>query len=482
MATGALPVAGQAMARLTVAAIILLALSLSCLRESRAPEETVVPAESDAPLPEAQLPEVPEELTKAGVCARCHVLSVFEWGVSRHVEEGTTCKRCHGQSKAHVANERNEVPPDRLPRGDDIADLCLDCHDDGCPETEREDACQECHHPHALVHPDVTRAPKTDRLEELRELWQSYDERMAAGEKLVEESKWKDALDEFRAADHLVAGDDRARARIGFCERRLNPVLEGFEVVGNDFDAVTGLPRRVRVVGTEMTLLLVSPGKFDMGADHLEGSRPVHTVRVGAFYLGEFEVTQGEWERVMGSNPSAYQEIEGENAGSPDRLPVETVSWDDCQDFVAKLNEAVPGGGFRLPTEAEWEFACRAGGDGASDDALDEFAWFSKNSRTSAESDEPFKDIRFHAPRPVGTRKPNAWGFYDMQGNVREWCAGEYHEYVTGTSPGGEAKRVLRGGGFQESAAFLHPAFRHPERPYRHFRFYGLRVARTVVP
>ena len=123
MATGALPVAGQAMARLTVAAIILLALSLSCLRESRAPEETVVPAESDVPLPEAQLPEVPEELTKAGVCARCHVLSVFEWGVSRHVEEGTTCKRCHGQSKAHVANERNEVPPDRLPRGADIADL-----------------------------------------------------------------------------------------------------------------------------------------------------------------------------------------------------------------------------------------------------------------------------------------------------------------------------------------------------------------------
>src|SRR5262249_8488941 len=97
--------------------------------------------------------ETRAEFKAAGVCARCHVVSVLEWGISKHAAGRTACQKCHGPSKGHVANERNEVKPDRLPRGPRIAKTCMGCHDAGCPKTREAVSCQKCHHVHALIDP-----------------------------------------------------------------------------------------------------------------------------------------------------------------------------------------------------------------------------------------------------------------------------------------------------------------------------------------
>ena len=207
-----------------------------------------------------------------------------------------------------------------------------------------------------------------------------------------------------------------------------------------------------------MTMLLVTPGKFDMGADHLKDSRPVHAVKVKPYYLGEFEVTQAQWRELMGADPSTHKD------DAESGLPVETVSWEDCQAAVQKLNERVTGGGFRLPTEAEWEYACRAGSEPlASAEALGEFAWFEQNTELPAEDGRPFKDFQFFSSRPVGTKKSNPWGFHDMQGNVSEWCSSVWRPYPFDPSGDGEDEndtpmRLLRGGNFGDVADLLHPS------------------------
>ena len=206
-------------------------------------------------------------------------------------------------------------------------------------------------------------------------------------------------------------------------------------------------------------MVLIPSGEFDLGDDRFADSRPVHTVEVDAFYLGVYEVTQAEWQQVMGTNPSAQQGAAGDDSALlPVRLPVERVSWEDCQVFIEKLNEQVPGGGFRLPTEAEWEFACRSGGEVSL-------------ARPSA--------------FPVGIRTPNAWGLFDMQGNVSEWCADLLRPYLADRSEAPESGdsrnlRVLRGGSYNDGATGLHPAMRHGERPHRRLRWNGLRLARSV--
>src|SRR5690242_2494217 len=112
---------------------------------------------------EGQSPARPE-FKAAGVCARCHVVSVLEWGISRHVAAGTSCQKCHGPSKGHVANERNEVKPDRLPRGAQIARMCMGCHEAGCPRTQQTVSCQNCHHVHALINPAKRPQAQDERL------------------------------------------------------------------------------------------------------------------------------------------------------------------------------------------------------------------------------------------------------------------------------------------------------------------------------
>src|SRR5439155_5258770 len=139
---------------------------------------------------------VQPEFKAAGVCARCHVVSVLEWGISKHVAAKTTCQKCHGPSKEHVANERNEVKPDRLPRGAQIAKTCTNCHDAGCPKTQPTVSCQKCHHVHALI--DSAKRPQAqdERLAKLHEGWDRFGKHMVEGERQVQRGKWQAAQKE----------------------------------------------------------------------------------------------------------------------------------------------------------------------------------------------------------------------------------------------------------------------------------------------
>jgi formylglycine-generating enzyme required for sulfatase activity len=152
--------------------------------------------------------------------------------------------------------------------------------------------------------------------------------------------------------------------------------------------------------GVMLALILVQPGSFLMGSERGDDDEaPVHEVTISQpFYLGKYEVTQAQWKKVMGSSPSRFK---GANR------PVEQVSWYDCQEFIEKLNSK-GNGVFRLPTEAEWEYACRAGTTDDYAGNLDEMGWYDKNNVGKTQ--------------PVGKKKANPWGLYDMHGNVSEWC------------------------------------------------------------
>ena len=406
------------------------------------------------------------QLKQAGVCARCHVISVVEWGISRHQQAGTGCVECHGASRGHVIDERNNVKPDRLPHLAAIAGLCATCHTAGCPKSKRSDACQSCHHVHALLDPNKPPSSQDERLEQLTRASQAAARHAAEGQRLAKLESWPQARTEFQAALREEPGNRVAAQLLKVCERRLAPTLAGFEIAGKEWDAGTGLARQVRIAGLGTAMALIPGGDADIGSERFAGSTPVHTVYVEAFYLGTYEVTRAEWKALMGSDPSAQK-----SATDTDHLPVEHVSWEDAQAFVDKLNRRVAGGGFRLPTEAEWEYAARAG-EPADAAKLERVAWFNAPAQASG-------------PRPVGTLQPNKLGLFDMQGNVWEWCSSLYMPYPYDSSDGRESPsaaglRVLRGGGFGDTADLLDPAMRHAERPQRRLRSNGLRIARTV--
>jgi formylglycine-generating enzyme required for sulfatase activity len=412
--------------------------------------------------------QIDQQLKEAGVCARCHVVSVVEWGMSAHRKAGTDCVACHGSTRGHVADERNNVKPDRLPRGAAIAALCATCHKAGCPQTRKTADCQTCHHVHALFDPNKPPSIKDERVEQLTLQWQASARHVAEGERLVKAEQWEKAQREFQAALREQPHNQVVAECLKVCERRLQPGMPGFEIVSKDWDTRTGLPLEVRIASLGIALVLVPGGAMDIGSDRLAGARPVHTVRVDPFYLGKFEVTQGEWKALMGSNPSAHQDKDFAN---PDRMPVEQVSWEDAQSFVRKLNERVAGGGFRLPTEAEWEFAARDG-ESFSAEGLERVAWFNAPAQA-------------FAPLPVGSKQPNKLGLFDMQGNVWEWCSSIYLPYPYDASDGRESPtapglRVLRGGGFADTADFLDPGFRHGGRPQQRLPWNGMRIARSV--
>jgi formylglycine-generating enzyme required for sulfatase activity len=344
--------------------------------------------------------------------------------------------------------------------------------------------CQVCHHVHALVHPSDP--PKADeRLQAELTRWASHQQAMADGQRHVEQQDWQAASESFRAALTLYPNDRRARRRLEMCQRRMNPALPGFRAVGHCTDAETGLPCEVLVDGLEsaIPMRLVPPGEFEMGSADVAGSRPVHSVRIEAFYLGTCELTQAEWSSVLADNPSGHA---ASHFADADRMPVERISWHDCQEFVRKCNQRVPGGGFRLPTEAEWEYACRAGENGGFDpDAMVSRAWSRETAPRLARPDAPFLELDALAPSPVGKLRANAWGFYDMQGNVWEWTSSLHRPYVYDPADGRElladdGMRVLRGGGYADSRLLFDPALRHAERPQRRLRWNGMRLARSI--
>jgi formylglycine-generating enzyme required for sulfatase activity len=227
--------------------------------------------------------------------------------------------------------------------------------------------------------------------------------------------------------------------------------------------------------GVKMEFVYIKPGVFTMGGTEAPtevwqgDERPPHLVRLtGGFYIGKYEVTQAQWEAVMGSNPSHYK--------GPD-LPVNMVSWQNCQDFLKKLNEntrsQLKGHVVMLPTEAQWEYACRAGTTtkwsfGEDESALGEHGWYSGNSGGR--------------PHPVGQKKPNPWGLYDMHGNVWEWCQDWYGPYGGDVSdpegPSSGQERCLRGGGwYKDPSLYSRSAFRRIAVPhYRGGWHFGFRA------
>jgi formylglycine-generating enzyme required for sulfatase activity len=229
-----------------------------------------------------------------------------------------------------------------------------------------------------------------------------------------------------------------------------------------------------------MKLVLIPKGIFMMGSPETEKGRQEnetqHEVTISKdYYLGVYEVTQAQYEKVMGKNPSHFQGaiVGNENAD----LPVENVSWDDAVEFYKKLSELPDekkaGRVYRLPTEAEWEYGCRAGSKTAytfddEEGLLPEYGWFRRNSSQ-----------RTHT---VGLLEPNAWGLYDMHGNVVEWCSDWYGEYPKGavsdpTGPRKGGNRVARGGSWYFDAAVCRSSIRYLGSPSDRFSRYGFRVA-----
>jgi formylglycine-generating enzyme required for sulfatase activity len=402
-----------------------------------------------------------DQFQKAGVCARCHVISVVEWGMSSHRRAGTDCTACHGTSQGHVVDERNNVKPERVPHGKAVSDLCLSCHKDSRSPANRNVGCDACHQVHALLNPNKPPAVRDEALEQRAVRWESFDRHMQAGDQAAQAQQWNQARAAFQAALLDIPGDPRAAQRLRVCERRLRGVPPGFEAVGPGYDGRTGLPTEVRVAGLGISMLLVPGGELQMGSDRFPGARPVHTLAIEPFYLAKCELTQAEWAALMGANPS-------EQKGNS--LPAESVSWEDAQALLRKLNEKVPGAGFRLPTEAEWEFAARAAS--LRDESLASFAWFDDAGGPAA-------------PHPVARKKPGATGFFDLQGNVWEWTSSLAMPYPYDPSdgredPAAQGLRILRGGGYADSASLLDPAMRHAERPDRRLRWNGIRLARGV--
>ena len=218
--------------------------------------------------------------------------------------------------------------------------------------------------------------------------------------------------------------------------------------------------------GIALELVHIPAGSFQMGSPEAEHGRrddetqhPVTLTK--SFYIGKHLVTQQQWEQVMGSNPSMEK--------GPD-LPVTDVSWDECQEFLGKLN-AAHHGGFRMPTEAEWEYACRAG-------TTTTYAFGNTITRDEANFDGV-------SITPVGKYPPNAFGLHDMHGNVWEWCNDWYAPSHAGavTDPQGPAEgetRVLRGGTFFNSDAFVRSANRVNLSPTNRTDIVGFRVAREA--
>jgi formylglycine-generating enzyme required for sulfatase activity len=223
-----------------------------------------------------------------------------------------------------------------------------------------------------------------------------------------------------------------------------------------------------------MRMALIPAGSFMMGSPEderqlLRRGSFQHGVNITKpFYMGITEVTQAQWKAVMGRNPSNFK---------GDDLPAESVNWNDVQEFIAKLNER-EGGGYRLPTEAEWEYVCRAGSStryffGDDKSRLGDFAWYKKNSGGKT--------------HPVGQRKPNAWGLYDVHGNVSEWCSDWYDSSYYQRSPTDDpkgptsgTKRIVRGGLYHSPSASVRSAHRGFQLPnYTNARF-GFRCVRDV--
>ena len=214
-------------------------------------------------------------------------------------------------------------------------------------------------------------------------------------------------------------------------------------------------------------MVYVSGGSFDMGATSEQGGgygheKPVHRVTLSSYSIGKYEVTQELWEAVMGSNPSRCK--------GP-RRPVEQVSWNDCQDFIRKLND-LTGASFRLPTEAEWEYAARGGNSSrgykySGSNTIGDVAWYGGNDENQTHN--------------VGSKSSNELGLYDMSGNVYEWCNDWYGNYSSSSQsnpqgPSSGTLRVYRGGSRGNNSGDCRVSYRYYRAPGHRSKNIGLRL------
>jgi formylglycine-generating enzyme required for sulfatase activity len=230
---------------------------------------------------------------------------------------------------------------------------------------------------------------------------------------------------------------------------------------------VTKTRNVIKLVSVNFEFCAIPAGTFLMGSTT---EAPAHQVNISHdFYLGKFAVTQAQWEAVMGNNPSSFKEV---------ARPVEQISWEDCQEYIKVLNTAGKGS-FRLPTEAEWEYACRAGSSetfcfGEDKNQLEDYAWYNANSHGET--------------HPVGQKKPNKMGLYDMHGNVWEWCQDWYDDYSADstTDPQGPTfssmpVRVFRGGCWRGGPDFAAAAHRSGRGPAYRSNVLGVRLVYIPV-
>ncbi|MDR1493276.1 MAG: formylglycine-generating enzyme family protein [Planctomycetaceae bacterium] len=234
----------------------------------------------------------------------------------------------------------------------------------------------------------------------------------------------------------------------------------------------------LRINGVEYAFRQSPPGNFKIGSPSDESNRgndekQHEATLTHGFWMGETEVTQEQWESVMGNNPSHFK---------GGQLPVESVSWNDCQDYIKKLNDLVSSDyRFSLPTETQWEYVCRAGTTtvysfGDSREELKEYAWFG-----AYHVEDGLKASSEKTTNVVGQKKSNVWGLYDMHGNVWEWCNDWYGDYPSGsvTNPTGATSgsdRVVRGGGGNNGARCCRSAFRSYSAPDDRLNSLGLRL------
>lgn len=248
-------------------------------------------------------------------------------------------------------------------------------------------------------------------------------------------------------------------------------------------------PARIKIGDVTYNMVFVKGGTFQMGATSEQGSeaaiyeKPVHSVTLGNYMIGQTEVTQELWEAVMGSNPSRYKGTKN---------PVGCVSWNDCQEFIKKLNE-ITGQNYRLPTEAEWEYAARGGNKSkgykySGSNNIDDVAWHWKNSGDAylIGTDEDWSDEKVKSnnstTHQVASKAPNELGLYDMSGNVAEWCQdwyGLYHDnaQINPQGPDTGSYRVVRGGSIYNIVSSCRSSRRGTADSEKRYWNYGLRLA-----
>ncbi len=258
----------------------------------------------------------------------------------------------------------------------------------------------------------------------------------------------------------------------------------------------------IRVGTVKQRMRWIPPGTFWMGSPESEAGRyeaegPRHEVELTeGFWLADTPCTQELWQEVTGDNPSRFKSL---------NRPVDQVSWDDCQSFLETLNDRQFGLELRLPTEAQWEHACRAGANAATwlgdleilgvnnAPLLDEIAWYGGNSGVDfdledGEDSSDWNEKQYPHTRAgsheVKLKQPNPWGLFDMLGNVREWCSDHRTDHYPGgprtdrTGPEEGALRVIRGGSWDAHARYVRAAFRDGYHPDERYQYLGFRLSR----